>query len=298
MSSRKSKKAKEIEFDDSKIPAEFNEVIKNHFGVDNASTFINSANTWRKQAQEYSEREKEYNQLAEDLGALPYEIKAQIDAWANGQDFLNVVQDITRLDYEADFNNQSPDELVKHYHKEQYDEMLEELEEGKITEEELDKNINRLAKTTKKFFDRDKQALKEQRDNYAKDALKRQESFKKSAIVSVDSLSKAYPDFSKSELNRVRNYLVEGKLDDLFFNPDGTYKPETAELIAFALNGKKILSIAERKGVKKGRMSEAQEIVDKSPTKLKKQSGAQRQVQDEWEGVEHLKGMIKADPYS
>ena len=57
---------------------------------------------------------------------------------------------------------------------------------------------------------------------------------KKTAILSVENLSKAYPNFSKTEVAKIRNILVEGKIDNLFTKADGSYNEDAAELVAYA----------------------------------------------------------------
>lgn len=298
LSNKKTPKAKEIAYE-GELPDDYSEFLKKQFGVEDPNTFLNSVTTWRQQAQEGSELKKQWEAVSNDLNALPYEIKAQIDAWSKGEDFIDVVKNMTRLDFDVDHSKQGIDTLVQHYLPEQYDELIEAFNSGDKTEEELDKELGLLARTTKKLFDRDKKVLRDERDSMAERAAEEQRAFKKSALVSVETLSKAYPDFSKSELNRVRQTLVEGKLDDLFFNSDGTYKDEAAELIAYALNGKKILKSVESRGRKKGREEEALEIVDKSPKKLGRTVAQTGKATSDTQGVEHLVSIVtKNDPYS
>lgn len=292
------KKVKEIpvNFD---VPKEFVDIMKNHFGVNELPTFLNSVQTWRHQAQEATELRKMQDAIDADLKALPYEIKMQIDAWSKGEDYLKPVLEMKRLNYDEDFSKQDIESLVERYLPEQYDEFLVQLEKGDITEEEFTKQIGLLSKATRKMFDGDKQAFKQQREEYAEQIEKQQKQFEKSALLSVEAFSKTYPHFSKAELSKVRSTLVEGKLDDLFFNPDGTYKPEAAEFIAFALNGKKLLDTVKGKAKREGISEANKKIVDSSPKTLKSsKSTGEGQGRVDMDAVAHLQGAFKKDPYS
>lgn len=291
-------KSKEIQID-FEVPSELNELVKTKFGVDDFGTFVNSANTWRGQAQKVNEVQERMELIEADLQALPYEIKVGIDAWSKGEDYTKVLQNSTRLNYEVDFSRQNSELLVQHYLPEEYDELMEKFNKDEnFTEDALEEQLKLLSRTTKRFFNEEKQAVKEQRDNYAKEVIAKQKAFKDSALVSVESLQKSYPDFSKTDLNNIRQTLVEGKVDNLLYKSDGSYTDDAAELVAFMLHGKKILEQVENKGVRKGKSEQALEIVDKSPQKIKKSSGGTQNQQVDLSAVKHLTGLQNHDPYA
>jgi hypothetical protein len=93
-------------------------------------------------------------------------------------------------------------------------------------------------------------------------------------------------------LNKVRNTLVEGKLDDLFLNPDGSYKEEAAELVAYAMYGKQMAERLIKRGEKKGISQANRELVDKSPKAIRKQRSTDTQgfSKEQTDAVQHLIG--------
>lgn len=297
LAEKPAKKAKAIPIN-FEVPKEFSEVLEKHFGLKDLPTFLNSAQTWRAQAQERNALLETQEAINADLIALPYELKNAISIWAEGGDYLTPLVNQKRLDFEGDFSQQETETLVEHYHPEQYDDLVDQLEKG-LSEEEFMKQINLLGRATKQAFEKDKKAFKKERDDYAESIERRQKSFEKSALVSVETLSKTYPSFSKTELNKIRSVLTEGKLDGLFYNPDGTYKAEAAQLIAFALNGEKLLNTVKGKAKREG-MSEAnQEYVDKSPKSLKKGNKAGGNTQQiDMSEISHLTGVFSKSPYA
>jgi hypothetical protein len=64
------KKGKEIKLN-FEAPKEMIDLISSKFGVNDASKFFSSVDTWRNQAQEGSEVKKEYEALTADLQAMP-----------------------------------------------------------------------------------------------------------------------------------------------------------------------------------------------------------------------------------
>jgi hypothetical protein len=291
----KGKKEVRLNFEPTKEMINF---ISSNYGIKDASTFFNSVGTWREQAQKGSEIEKEYDALTADLQAMPPEIRTAVQLWADGEDYTQALTMEERLDFSSDFNNQDVENLVQHYLPEEYDELAEAFENGELEEEDLEERLLLLARTTKRMFTEDKRALEDEREQYALRQKNEFQNMKKSALLSVDNLSKAYPNFSKSEISKIRTTLVEGKVDSLFMNPDGSYKDNAAELIAFASYGKKMLESVKKAAQRRGESEANMAIVDKSPKTLKKQKAAGGNQSMNMKGLGHLTSVFKEDPYA
>jgi hypothetical protein len=291
----KSKKEVRLNFEPTKEMINF---ISSNYGIKDANTFFNSVGTWREQAQKGSEIEKEYDALTADLQAMPPEIRTAVQLWADGEDYTQALMGNERLDFSDDFASQDVENLVQHYLPEEYDELAELFENGELEEEDLEERLLLLARTTKRMFTEDKRALEDEREQYALRQKNEFQNMKKSALLSVDNLSKAYPNFSKSEISKIRTTLVEGKVDSLFVNPDGSYKDNAAELIAFASYGKKMLESVKKAAQRRGESEANMAIVDKSPKTLKKQKAAGGNQSLNMKGLGHLTSVFKEDPYA
>jgi hypothetical protein len=278
-------------------PKEMVDLISSKFGIKNPETFFSSVDTWRNQAQEGSELKKEYEALTSDLNAMPYELRLGIQMWANGEDFTRAFDSSGRLDFSGDFGKQSPESLVQHYFGDQYEELLSDYENGDLSDSEYESRLKLLANSTKRMFSEDKQALDKEREDYLNRQKSEFQNMKKTAILSVENLSKAYPDFSKAEINKIRSILVEGKVDNLFMNADGTYNDDAAELVAYAMYGKKMLESVKKIAQRKGETEANQRIVDSSPKSVRKQKAAMPTGVDQ-KALGHLSGLFKNDPYA
>lgn len=295
MSTAKKSKRMDIDFD---VPDEMADFISSKFGVEDPGKFFNSVDTWRTQAQEGSEMKKEYDALTNDLNAMPYELRLGIQMWANGDDYSQAFgANNGRLDFSGDFKDQDTESLVQHYFGDEYKDLLEEYEDGDLTDKEYDSRIKFLSNSTKRMFAEDKKALENEREEYLNRQNSEFQNMKKTALVSVENLSKAYPDFSKSEVNKIRNILVEGKVEDLFVNSDGTYNEDAAELVAYAMYGKKMMESVKKVAKRKGETEANQRIVDSSPKSMRKQKSASPTNANQ-KAIGHLSGLFKGDPYA
>jgi len=295
--SKTSKKSKEfnVDFD---LPAEMIDMISSKFGVKDPSKFFNSVDTWRTQAQEGSEASKEYEALSTDLQAMPHEIKAAIQMWANGDDYSEAFNTNQRLDFSDSFRDQDAENLVQHYLEEEYNELVDMYNDDKLDDEDFEDRIELLARTTKRMFNQDVEAQETERENFV---LRQQEEYQKqkdSAILSVENLGKAYPNFSRSEMSKIKRVLVDRSLEDIFIDKEGEYKEDAAELLAYAMYGKKLLNEAEVKAERKGESKANLRTVDSSPKNMKRQKTSDQKRGKNLDAVGHLSSAFKKDPYA
>lgn len=291
-------KAKEVKLNFDPSP-EMLKFLNSSYGIPDASKFFSSVDVWRQQAQEGAEVKRDFDAISADLQAMPPDIKMAVQMWANGEDHSKAFTQSQRLDFSTDFGNQDVESLVQHYLEDEYEELVSQFEEGDIDSDEFEDKMILLAKTTKRIFNEDKKAINEERDRFVLDQQNKFQQIKKTALVSVENLGKAYPNFSKSEVAKIRTILVEEKLDDLFKNADGSYNADAAELVAYALHGKKMLDSVRNIAQNKGKSMANQEIVSSSPKHLKKsKSAAQSAVAIDKNAVGHLSGLFKTDPYA
>ena len=296
MKSPKKQKEVKVPFEATKEMIGF---LNSHYGVNDVNKFFSSVDAWRNQAQEGSEVRKDFEALSADLQAMPPEIKMAVQLWANGEDHMSAFEMHNRLDFSADFGEQGVENLVQHYLPDEYEDIVLDYENGKIDDEDFEDKMILLAKSTKRMFAEDKKALDEEREQFHNRQKNEFQVMKKSALLSVENLSKAYPSFSKSEISKIRNILVEGKVDNLFVNADGSYNDDAAELVAYAMYGKKMLESVKKIAERKGESKVNQKLVDSSPKSIKKNKsagGSQQGVSMDMIG--HLSGVFKGDPYA
>ena len=295
--SKSKKKAKEfsVDFD---VPEEMIEMISSKFGLKDPSKFFNSVDTWRSQAQEGAEASKEYEALSADLQSMPHEIKAAIQMWANGDDYTDAFNGGQRLDFSESFRDQDAENLVQHYLEDEYNDLIDDYNREKIDDSEFEDKINLLARTTKRMFNQDVEAQEREREKFVEEQQREYKMQKDSALLSVENLGKAYPNFSRSEMSKIKRVLVDGNLDSIFIGKDGGYKEDAAELLAYAMYGKKLISAAEKKAERQGESKANLKTVESSPKKMKRQKSSDQQRGKNLDAVSHLSSAFKKDPYA
>jgi hypothetical protein len=266
------------------VQEEMLDFMASKYGVEDPGKFFESVNTWRSQAQEGADVKKNLEALTSDIQNLPPDLRESIAKWADGEDYSSPFTQGGRLDFSEDFDEQYIESLVEHYFPEEYDELVDKM--------------TLLARSTRKLFTQEKKAIVDERVQYENNQANFHKSLKTSALDSVQTLSKAFPNFSKSELSKVRNYLVEGKVDDLFYNADGTYTEAAAEMVANALFGGKMRETIETLAKRRGESEANMRTVDSSPKSIRKQKSAQAGKVNV-KAVQHLSTVVSSDdPYA
>jgi hypothetical protein len=294
----KSKKRKKDFSVDFEVPDEMIDMISSKFGVEDPSKFFSSVDTWRTQAQEGAEALKEYDALSSDLQSMPFEIKEAIQMWANGDDYTEAFSSNQRLDFSESFRDQDAENLVQHYLEDEYNELVDMYNDDKLDDEDFDDRINLLARTTKRMFNQDAEALENEREKFVQQQREEYKSQKESALLSVKNLGETYPDFSRSEISKIKRVLVDGDLDNIFYNSDGSYKEDAAELLAYAMYGKKMMGAVKSRAEKQGESKANLKTVDSSPKRLRKQKSSDQKRGVNLDAVGHLSSAFKKDPYA
>lgn len=295
--SKTKKKQKDFSFE-FEVPDEMVDMISSKFGIDDPSKFFSSVDTWRAQAQEGVEATKEYDALSSDLQSLPHEIKQSIQVWANGGDYTEVFNANSRLDFSDDFRDQNSENLVQHYLEDEYNELVDMYNDDKLDDEGFEDRIDLLARTTKRMFNQDKDSIEKEREEFAQNQRREQEALKKSASLSVKNLKEEYPDFSRSEIGKIQNILVNGRVDELFIDSDGSYKEDAAEILAYAMYGKKMLESVRKTSERRGESKANLKTVDSSPKSVRRQKSADQKRGVNLDAVGHLSSAFKKDPYA
>lgn len=286
----------EVEFE---IEEEMADFIQQHYGLKDVETFFEKVDTWRTQSQEGAENSRQLEELNEGLQNLPSEIKSAIQAFANAEDYKQAFNSsASSIDYNKDFKDQEQEQVVKAYFNEELKEIKESLEDGDIDEDDYDSKIELLYKSARKLFESDKKMVVDRRADIMREQEETEKNFKTSVVSSVEKLKQQFPNFSKRDLQKVRQRLVDEDIDSLFYNKDGTYKAEAAEMLAFSMFGKQVmeslLSQAEKKGMTKANES----IVQRGNKKPRKGQTQRKQSAEALDSISHLQGQFAKDPYA
>jgi hypothetical protein len=291
----KNKKKTKYKFKDEKDVVD---LIKKK-GFKEVPTFFESVDKWRNDSQELVDVRTQNDQLVEGLGSLPQPIKTAIQAFSQNEDWQSAFQNSSSsLNFDANFEELDKEAVVKHYFKDRYQKLKERLDDERIDEEDYEERISDFHESSKRLFETDKQTVEKKRAALVEQEKVQQEKFKTSALSSVKALKEEYPNFNASQLQKIRQHLVNGDVNSLFMSSDG-YQDDAAERIAFALYGKKILKAKINQAEKTGKSKAKEEYFErgnKTPRTSSSQQGYSNNSAKE--AASHLQGQFKDDPYA
>lgn len=286
----------EVEFE---IEEEMADFIQQHYGLKDVETFFEKVDTWRTQSQDGAEKTRQLEELNEGLQNLPNEIKSAIQAFANAEDYRQAFNSsTTNIDYTKDFKDQDKEEVVKAYFNEELEEIKESFDDGDIDDDGYDDKVELLYKSARKLFESDKKMVVNKRAEIVRSQELEEKNFKQSVVSSVETLKKQFPNFSNKDLQKVRQRLVDEDIDSLFYNKDGTYKAEAAEMLAFSMFGKQVMESLLNKAEKKGISKANETIVQRGNKKPRKGQTQRKQSAEALDSISHLQGQFAKDPYA
>tara|TARA_R110002020_G_scaffold220785_1_gene428730 strand:+ start:10118 stop:11290 length:1173 start_codon:yes stop_codon:yes gene_type:complete len=254
------------------------EHIKDKYSIDDLGTFFNSADKWRKGAQDIDETQEKFDDIQNAFSELPEPLFNAFQAWANGQDWTEEVQNAGLLDYKSDFEDYETYDIVNYYFPDEY-------EEDDFTENSDDATVKRAVKLARKQYEAEQESFEDQRAEYMRKGENLQKVLKSSTGSSVDKLRESFPDFSKDALKKVKDTMISGDLTSLFFNKDGSYTDDAAEKVALMLYGRDEIIKANN------RTKKSQEVLKTSVAKgsekpsVKTTQSQQTQVPEEVTGI-------------
>jgi len=278
--------------------------VKTQYSIDELPAFFTSANQWRKDSEQQADTQTKLDDLNEGIASLPDGIKSAIDAFANGQNWYQAIEDAgARLNMDVPFENQPKMDVVRTY----FPDKIKSLEgkvgkaedAGGITQDAFDIEINDLHNTSKRLYTNDKTQWDAQRAGILDDEAKQDLAFSASATSSVDALVKEFPNFDKNQLQSVRDRLVRGDFVSLLFKEDGTYRDDAAKRLALALYGDKQISLQVQKAIKEGETKANEENIDRgNQTVVTKKAQEQQQNAQQNAAVTHLSEELnQVSPY-
>lgn len=223
-------------------PEQILEIIKKDFGqdykgIEELPKFFESTKKWRNDSQALEKTKSEYDNILAVLDATPVDLLEAIKLHHDGQDYMSAFKDKPAFNFDVPVEKQSIEQLVNHYYP------------GKFTPEDFKEEVPPPALEIAMSASKDKyNHTKTTRDNeraaYERNASVKLESIKNSVVGSVNYLKQSFPDADQDVANGISSTLEGGiqKVAELFFNGDGTVKPEAAERLMMVLHGKSEIS--------------------------------------------------------
>lgn len=267
---------------------ELPKVLKQKYGQDikdvkGMTKFFETADKWRSDSQNLEKITKEKDNAIAVFENLPADLLEDVKAHYRGEDYREAREKTPKLDFSKPAEKQDLKKLVNAY-------FPGEFKEEDFDSDEKSKELAIAEKASIKQYNTDKATREQRATQEIEKAATRTKAYKASVNSSVEALKKDFPDMTADVISDIKETLSSGSLVSIFFNNDGTAKPNSAKMLALAQHGEyfigQLMEIARRQGE-----SEAnEEVVERGNTKRKPgngkgQEGVRKEVEDRIEDL-------------
>jgi hypothetical protein len=216
----------------------FIDMVNKKFNL-NATTFKDTISLFEKAKrvdaieEELTMSQKKDSEMQMLFDKLPDELRAGINAWAEGKDYKSFLKEtLLGIDYSKPSTAYGKDELIRYYNPD-------------LTEEDMDDMSERekkaLYQTASLQHDNKHNEIKSSTVTIAQEAKENAVKFLGSVKQSTEHLKTKYQNINKDEITKIEQKM-KTNIGDIFFNADNTYKEDAAKKIYFAEHGEQIVS--------------------------------------------------------
>ena len=210
---------------------DFTPFLKDNFGFENVNDFVSSYEELKGVKEDYTNVQTRLDRVQNDINSLPIEITQAIQAWSQGEDYTKPFSQ-KRLNYNLESKDLGQDKLIGHYFPEDFkqistEEFKERLADGDVVAQRF---VQKLYNDADRMFNDEKINVKTQANEQIKMAEERGRKFNDSILNAMDNFDKKYPNSTRVYRDKVHRALINGELQNLMFNADGSYTDRAAEL--------------------------------------------------------------------
>lgn len=254
---------------------------KKHFGIDVKSEkdfakFFQSATTWRAKAQAADELTEKVAQFEGLFDNMPAPLLESVKAWAAGDaEWHTHVNQNVAFDFSKPADKQDEKALVNHYFP------------GKFTdadwaEETRPQGLDIALSSSKKQYTTEKREVEQKSADMIQKSNERIARVKTSVAGSLNTLKASFPDLDTKGLKEISRILESGDINSIFFDKNGSYKPEAAEMLLMAKYGKETIKKLMKVSAKRAETAANEDILTRGADKPRPQKGgAQHKQVDE-----------------
>lgn len=259
--------------------------IKGKYGIEDASTFFQSADKWRKQSQELSQTKSDFSQIQETIQTMPDELYNAFIAHAKGEDWKTEISSNGVLDYSKDSSSYEAKALIENIFPGQLtDSDWEAFNDPDHESHDMAKRVvDTLTNQAKSVFDNKKANINAKRADYLAKAERDSQLFSESVVSSVKHFKQSFPfELSQKYVDTLQNDFKSGGLNKLFYNEDGSVREDAMLNFAMAKQGMELLTQYKAIAENAAKTSERQEFLDRTPEEpVRKTSGEVKEVRPE-----------------
>jgi len=243
--------------------------VKEKTGIENLEALVSGFSELKSKSEEFEITKGLVSKYEGIFQQIPAELYQGIDAFLQGKDWKTPIVSKPNMDFSKEASAHAVKSLVDNYlpgefSKEEWDDYNSEDPDTGIK-----KAIDLAVNTAKKQYEADKVALDSFKGNQIKEAQERESKVNSSIDESIEFLKKSLDGADDGYVKRMKQNLTVQKLNELFFNQDGTFKKEAALRISMAEHGYDMLEQYKTIAQHQSETNERQAILERTPAKPK-----------------------------
>lgn len=246
--------------------------IKKSYGIEIKSEkefgkFLKSTEKWREDSVKLPEMSQKVEQFENIFNEMPAPLLNGIKAYFDGnQNWANEIAKTPKFNFNKAPEDQSTKELVTHYFPNKF-------KDEDFTAEEKSEALQIAIQASYDKFNADKRELETASATQETLSRNRLEARKNSISSSLTTLKQSFPEIDKAEEKRLSKILESGDIHSLFFNKDGSYKPDAAKRLFLAEYGEGAISQLMKVSAKRAETKTNEEILSRGADKPKPDKG-------------------------
>jgi len=263
-------KAPELEGSDA-----YNNYIKENTGVENIESLVKDYTENKEKISTFDKVVAEKNNLEEVFKQLPTELYKGVEAFLAGKDWKKPIVSSPNMDFTKDIEGQGDKNLVENYFPGQFTDAEWENYNSDDQDAGIKKAIDLAKETARSQFSADKSKLDSYRDDQVKSANEFNKKMNTSVEASLEHLKGSIEGIDDGYIKQVKNDLTIESLNELFLNPDGTWKESAALSLTMAKQGYDLLEQYKTIAKHQSQTKERQEILERTPAKAKAKTSSE-----------------------
>lgn len=239
--------------------------VKSNFGFDTFAAMTERVAAMPQMETQLTEAQGKAEQAEQIFAQMPPQLYQSIVAWGKGDDWMSVITDQPVFDFSKTSDQIPAKDLVNTYSK------------GKFTEEDwteyndpdgdpnVKKAIDIAIESGRARFDSDKSVFETQQNTLVQTEQRRTQAFETSVTVARDRLASDFEGVHQNYVSDVENELKNGGIGKLFYNADGTLKPEAGIAYAMAKDGFALMNKYKTISLHQAENNVMEQVLERTP---------------------------------
>lgn len=239
-----------------------NSYLKENLGIEDFSSLNTEVMRLREVEKTTEGTSKQLEGMEGLFKTMPPELYQAIDSFSKGKEWREDLVSRPALDFQKEVSDYKDQELLNAYGKSFTKEQWEEYNDAD-GDQNVKLAINTALDSVKNQFGSDKAGIALRTQKTIDDAAKTTTAVNQSLEASVANFAGRIEGVSDQYIQDIKKGMLDTLIRDLFFEADGTYKPDAVERAVMAKDGMGLMTQYQTIATRAAESSERQEILSR-----------------------------------